>query len=64
MHSSDTTGAQSESDWPLYAQLFGEFFAWKATNLPTRGRDRDIHLRNERRVRAQSIVGAQVSVLN
>jgi hypothetical protein len=58
MHSSDTTGAQSESDWPLYDQLFGEFFAWKATNLPTPGHDRDIHLCNEHRHQAQSIAGA------
>ena len=62
-HSLDDSGGQSEADFPLYVQLFEDFFSWKANALPGRARERDIQLRDQRRHRSQLIVGAQVNGL-
>jgi hypothetical protein len=43
-HSMDNTGEQSEADFPLYVQLFEDYFTWKASALPGRVREQDIQL--------------------
>jgi len=60
VHSRDPTGPETESDIPTYAKLFDEYFQWKSSNTATSGNGRpDRQLRDERRMRAQSFVGAQ-----
>jgi hypothetical protein len=62
-HSLDSTGEQSEADFPLYVQLFEDYFTWKASSLPGCVRERDIHLRDQRHHHSHLIVGTQVSLL-
>ncbi len=62
-HSLDSTGEQSEADFPLYVQLFEDFFTWKASSLPGHVREWGIHLRDQRCHHSHLIVGAQVSSL-
>jgi hypothetical protein len=62
-HSLDSTGEQSEADFPLYVQLFEDYFTWKASSIPGHARDWDIHLRDQRHHRSHLIVSMQVSRL-
>jgi hypothetical protein len=60
----DNTGEQSEADFPLYVQLFEDFFTWKANALPDHARERDTQLRDQRRHHSHLFVRAQVSILH
>jgi hypothetical protein len=62
-HSLDSTGEQSEADFPLCIQLFEDCFTRKASALPGYVREWDIHLRDQHRHCSHLIVGAQVSSL-